>query len=276
LIDTVSWDYFKTLGIPVLRGRSFTVGDRAGRQAVAIVDERFERMHAQGRNPLGLRLRVPMFASHGETATVVGVVGDVRYDLTETSDPTVYFSYDQSPGPFLYALVRGTPPATVLASELATGSTFGARGKPVETQTYDDIIAHDTAAEHVTVEIFASFAAIALILALAGIYGLIAFSVQLRTREFGIRIALGASGASVLANVLHRVLAIAAAGIGTGIVLSAFAGRALAPYLYKITAFDAPTLICAITAMVAVALAAGLIPALRATRVNPAESLRYE
>lgn len=274
--NAVSSQFFATLGIPIVLGRPFSAGDDSVRAApVAIVDKLFVDRYLRGRNPIGMRIQIPS-GSKPYWSRIIGVAGTVRDSLSGDPTPAVYVPYEKAGFGMFYSMVRGTLPSDALARELGTASYPRMHGHRVDTRTFASIVAEQTANQRAIAELFGALALIAALLALTGIYGVIAFSVRRRTREFGIRLALGASGASIMRGVMRRVAVMVAAGIGVGLILSVFAQRLLAPNLSIVKGFDFPTLLIAAVSMLAVALVAGIIPAQRAMRIDPAASLRYE
>ncbi|HEY5341677.1 MAG TPA: FtsX-like permease family protein, partial [Candidatus Aquilonibacter sp.] len=284
LSNEVSSQYFSTFGVRPLVGRTFNDGDTAGSAPVAIVSKRFAQEYLAGTNPLKARIRIQTGPTQHHWASIVGVVPDQRVNIVPDAFgvvggiPEYYAPLAQLPLPFFSAIVRmpGLDPA---AAGREIDSAFAAvlpLQPPPETSTISQRIANDTAKLRLTTILLGALAVIALVLALSGIFGVVSFSVTQRSREFGVRIALGATARSIVGDVLRRALLTTAIGVALGLVVTAFAARAIAPQLETVSPFDPATFTTVIVLVFLAALLASLQPALRATRIEPADSLRYE
>ncbi|HUA09437.1 MAG TPA: ABC transporter permease [Candidatus Acidoferrales bacterium] len=277
--NSVTPDYFRVLGIPLERGRAFTAGDTANAAPVAIVNQAFVQNYLQGVDPLGVRIQSAGWnGTKTHWATIVGVVGDERDELTRPHDPEYFIPLAQAPAPYTSALVYapGVDPAAIgREMQGAFAATMPTVTPPV-TRTVAQLVAGRTGQERFATILLAALAFIALALALSGIYGVVSFSVTQRTREFGVRIAHGATARNILADVLRRTLKTTAVGVTIGLVIAALAARAIASQLGSVSPLDPATFLCVVSLVFLSAALASLYPAVRATRVQPVEALRYE
>jgi predicted permease len=267
----------EALGIPVRRGRTVGASDTRSAPFVAVVSELFARQHWPGIDPIGRRFEIAFFPR-----TIVGVVADISVrGLERVSEPQVYLPSAQVPDggvPFytpkdLAVKASGTPTALVPAIR-----DIIARADPhqpvSDVQMLEEVVAADLAPRRVQIAALAAFAAVAFLLAGLGIHGLLAFTINARVREIGVRIALGARPASIVGLVMRRTAWWAAAGIAVGTVAALAAGRTLESLLAGVPPGDAPTLAGAVLLALGMALAGSLLPALRAIRVDPLVALR--
>jgi putative ABC transport system permease protein len=269
-------DYFRVLGIPLLRGRSFSELDRVGAPDVAVVNQAFARTEWPGKNPLGQTIRIgPNFQ---RVLTVIGVVGDtLGQNETDTAVPEIYMSYLQSPPRFMTLLVRAASSSWSASAEIrrAVGAVDPAQAVSA-VDTMDQIMAAQRAQYVIVGQITACFAAISLFLAGIGIYGVMAYSVNARRREFGVRMALGAPPGDIVSLVVGQGLRMALAGIVIGLAAAAGITRLMAFMLYRVKPGDFPTFALASFLLALVAVLACYIPARRAAAADPARVLRYE
>jgi putative ABC transport system permease protein len=271
---SVSASYFQTLGVPLRRGRTFTEGDRDGRPLVAIIDDTFARVHfGDVANPIGQRLRI------GRTdLEIVGVVGAVKQTgLDRQPEPTLYLSLLQVPEPRMSLVVRtaGDPVSLVTAVKAAIYAIDS--DQPVyRIRTMDQALSELTSPQRLTLMLLTLFAVAALCLASIGIYGLVAYTVVQRTREVGIRIALGARPEEIVRLIVGEGLGPTAIGIGLGLVLSIGATSALASILYGVNVHDPIVFVATAAALGFVAVIASYAPARRAAAIDPIISLRSE
>lgn len=277
--NDVSPGYFATMGIPILRGRDFGIGDTLHSTQVAIVSTAFVSQILKGREPLGVRVRIAGWnGTQARWATIVGVVGDRRGRLLAPLLPVLYSPLAQAPADMVSAVAHGSSVDVATLGREMQGAFASAAPllEPPETFTVADRLALQTRQERVAATLLATLSAIALLLALCGIFGVVSFTVTQRAREFGIRVALGAQLKTIVADVLRRTLVTTAIGIGVGLVLAALAANAIAPQLYVVSPFDPLSFGGVIALLALCAFVAALQPALRATRVDPAVALRYE
>jgi putative ABC transport system permease protein len=272
----VSAGYFETIGIPLLRGRSFAQSDTADSQWVVIINNSMAHEYWGTENPIGQQLH---FA--GPTPrTVIGIVGDVRHEgLNGGTKPEMYVPVEQAPrtegGPIL--VVRTSDNSGVAAAELRAAISAIDYAIPIDRiETMDQIVSGSVAQPRFRTIIFATFSLLALVMASIGIYGVMNYLVIQRTREFGIRLSLGASQTDVLRLVLGRAAKLIAVGTCLGLAGSVFLTRWIASFLFGTTPLDQLTFIVVPMLLGVVALAASYVPARRATQVDPMVVLRSE
>jgi putative ABC transport system permease protein len=274
-------DHFRALGIPVLRGRVFTAADRVGAPRVVIINETAAARQWPGQDPVGRRLAAAagFFSGGDSSATVIGVVKDVRYGAMDSEAmPDLYFpGYQIRFGGFGTIFVRtsGEPTAVRAAVEREVRALDPAL--PLyNVMTMEERAGAALSRQRFSTTLLAVFALLALVLAAIGLYGTMAFSVAQRTREIGLRMALGADAPIVLRKVLGQGLALAGVGIGLGLAGAVALQRVIAGMLYEVEPTD-PLTLAGVSALMAVAaLLAALLPARRATRVDPMEALKAE
>ena len=275
--NAVTPEYFRVLGIPLVRGRVFSPADTMNAAPVAIVNEAFVNKYLQGMSPIGTRIRGAAWTGTG-WAQIVGVVGDERDDLTAPPYPEFYVPMAQAPAAFTSAIVYAPDIEPSVISREMQGA-FAATlptVQPPNTFTVPHLVANRTAQARFATLLLLTLACVALALALSGIFGVVSFSVTQRSREFGVRMALGATEPAVLADVLRRTFVTTAIGVAIGLVIAALAARAIASQLGSISPFDPMTFGVVVLLIFCSALLASLHPALRATRIQPVEALRYE
>ena len=276
-LGTVSGGYFAAMGIPLLSGRTFTNRDSGNAPPVAIISLAFARRYWPGEDPIGRRLR---FDDDPKASwlTVVGLVGDVRQlGLAQEPPPLLYMPYEQFVLPFTNVFVRSTVPAAGVTSLLRAQVAAIDPDLPVgNVQTLQAVMDRSVDDPRFRTMVMGVFALLALVLAAVGVYGLISYSVTQRTREIGIRVALGAQPRQVLAPVIREGILLAAAGIAVGLVGAFAVTRVLASFLFGIGATDPLTFILVSALLVLVALLASYIPSRRALRVDPLIALRAE
>jgi putative ABC transport system permease protein len=286
----ISDGYFSVFKIPVLRGRAFTDRDAGGAPGVVIINDAMARRYWPKGNPLGERLTIGKGLGPGledPPREIVGVVGDVRDGgLNREPQPIMYVPFAQLPDQHAANLLeittlawlvrtRGEPQlmSESIASELRTASG----GLPVaRVRAMNDIITQSTARSDFNMFLLSVFAGLALLLAAIGIYGLMAYSVQQRTQEIGIRMALGADSHRVRNMVVFQGMAIAVIGVALGLASSFGLSQTIASFLYGVTARDPLVFVAAPTVLALVALLGVWLPACRAARVNPVVALRAE
>jgi predicted permease len=269
----VSDDYFETMGIPIVEGRGITRQDRSDALRVSVVNEAFVRRYYAGQEPIGKRI------DQGQGwPVIVGVAKDGKYrSLTETPAPLVYSPLQQWYSPAVTLHVRTASPPAALAE--AARSEFAAVNVDLpflDPRTMTEHIAASTFSQLVGASMLSSFAALALVIAAVGLYGVLSYIVNQRTREIAIRLAIGASPKNVIGLVVRRGLTLTGIGVILGWGAGLAAGRLLQSQLLGVTASDPWTLVGAATLLVGVALGACFVPARRASKVDPMVALRYE
>jgi putative ABC transport system permease protein len=266
--------YFKTLGIPLLRGRDIRPSDEQGSPPVAIIDETVAKRFFPDRDPIGMQMSLPL--SRG-IYTIIGVAATTKSrNLAEAPLPRLYYSGPQVPFPSVALLLKTDVDPLSLASAVRREIRALDANLPVDTLSMTQILADSVARQKFAIELMASLAAIAAILTVIGIYGVLAYLVDQRRREFGIRIALGAGSGQVLSLVLAQGSIPVATGLIAGIAAALGFTRFIKSLLYQTSPTDPVVFIAISGGLVLVALLAMLIPARWAMRVDPAETLRQE
>ena len=272
----VSNGYFATMRIPILAGRGFNEHDSATTAGVILVNEAFADQFFKGQNAIGKHLR---FATGPKRdMEIVGVVGNINHDsLSDSRAPEMYTPFAQNPAGQMHVVVRGAASPESLAAALRGIVTSMDKDEALSNiRTLDAIRDASIAQPRFSAQLLGTFAALALILAAVGLYGLMAYSVTQRINEIGIRVALGATRTDVLNLVLRRGALLALYGIAIGLVASLALSRSLGSFLFGVRPTDPLTFSAVAATLAAVALAASYIPAYRATRVDPNTCLRHE
>jgi putative ABC transport system permease protein len=275
-VDFVDAAFFSTLRIPLVEGRPFTAADRAGSAAVAIVSESFVRRRFRGASAVGQCLRTPM---DGQCLEIVGVAGDARFgDLTDAAPAFVYRPIGQRPamameGGVLHVRAAGDPAALAATLRRELRAIDDAS---VEVRSIDEIVGPQLAPWRVSAILLSIFGGMGLLLAAVGLYGVVSFLVARRTREIGIRIALGATRRRVLQTVLADAGRMVGVGTALGLLLAVAATRLLRSALYGVSALDPLVYAGTAALLLLIALVAALSPARRALRVDPVVALRAE
>jgi predicted permease len=279
--DYVGPDYFKVVGIPVLVGRGIEAQDKSGATRVAVVNEAMVSRFFAGQNPLGRQFLVDDPYWTDKQITIVGVSRDAKdhgSGMREKVPPRFYLAYQQMPDPIqimIEAQVEGVPSYAV--------ANIRSQIKAVDPQlpiaaadTLDDLV-NDSAANQIALaKLSAFFGSLALVLACIGLYGVMSYTVAGRTREIGVRIALGARRGDVVQMVLREAFLLVAAGIVVGVPVALASGQVLHTFLFELSSRDPVSLIAVVLTLGIVAAAASLIPARRASRVEPMVALRNE
>jgi predicted permease len=275
-------EYFATIGIPLLRGRDFSTADGPDAPAVAIVNQTFARTVWPNEDPLGRRVQL-LGPPADLWLTVVGISGDVkesldpRYPLRLDPQPTIYRPALQEQFNGMSLFVRTDPDPLTLAGAVRREIAAVDPAIPVMMiQSVRQGLDQSVATPRFNTLLLAGFAALALLLAAVGVYGVIAYSVDQRTREIGIRMALGAAPTRVLRSVISEALALALFGVVLGVISAFAAMRLLAHQLYGVRATDPLAFIVVASMLLTVAMVASFVPARRAARVDPLVALRQE
>jgi predicted permease len=269
--------YFETLRIPILAGRAFTDNDTQSSPEVAVVSASFARQFFPGTDPIGHRINAGD-DKKPEWIQIVGVAGDVRENgLDVEVRPEVYVAHKQSPSPYMAFALRTTvdPDSVMSAARQAVWAID--KDQPVaRVLSMDDSAAESLAIRKITTWVMTLFAAVSLLLACVGIYGVIAFSVVQRTHEFGIRLAVGATPAKLLALVLSQSAVLGGIGIAIGLIASFALSKLANALVFGVSTRDPITFMLAPAILGAIAMLAAFIPALRASRLDPMIALRQE
>ncbi|PYK32241.1 MAG: hypothetical protein DME57_00620 [Verrucomicrobia bacterium] len=278
LTRSISPQYFHTLGIPLLSGRDFTEQDKVDSPPVVILSSSTAKKLFPNENPLGRQMLFGTDNGTGLATEVIGVVGDVRSDeLQKTNDVEFYRPWPQRSAPFLNVVVRtATKPEATNAIVRAVLNKIDNTIPILQPSTLDEIVTQSLGQERLTMTLLGVFAGIALLLAVIGIYGAVAYTVEQRTGEIGVRMALGAQTADVLRLVVRQGMNPVIIGLVLGLIGTFAAGRLIAAQLYQISPYNPFLLGATATVLTLAALLACLIPARRATLVDPVQALRAE
>src|ERR1041384_6772530 len=275
---TVVPGYFHLMAIPVLAGRDFTERDDSSAAPVTIVSATTARRFWPGENPVGARIRLGDVV-RGPLVEVVGVVGDVRYGSLESPEPRpmLYFPLRYTGQRVMTVLLRTAGEPAALTAAVRRELLALDPVQPVSAvRTLDEVVSTTMSPRRFNVVVLGVFAGTALLLAGIGLYGVMAYAVTQRTREIGVRLALGAEGRGVVAMVLRDSFRLVAAGVALGLAGALVLDRALASLLFQVGPHDPPSLLAASVALVLVALLGSYLPARRAARVDPLTALRAE
>lgn len=273
----VSHTYFRTLDLPIVAGRGFTAEDRAGGPPVCIVSEGFARRYLAGRNPLGLRLRVNTNRD-AAAREIVGVARQVKERPDEIEDLIqIYVPNHQVPHTEAYLLVRTGGEADAQTPDIRRAIARVDKQLAVGTiVTLEGIARQATGRHRFRAMLVMTFAALALVLAMVGVFGVLAYSVQQRVREFAVRIALGASTRQVLGLVLGSAAQFVGVGAVIGLIAAAVLSRSISAFLFGVEPLDPLTFVSVTVILILTAVVACAMPALRAARIDPAVTFRSE
>jgi hypothetical protein len=273
-MEVVTPDYFRTFEMPVMRGRGFTDGDREGSPRVIMLSESAARFFWLRGDAIGKRMYMA-----DDTASVIGIVPDTRYRELRTARASIYYPFAQSRFPFApttLAIRTSLPPAGVIPPLRRSLGAVDPAVAVVRIAPFGSFLDAPLAQPRFNALLLGVFAAGAVVLAAVGLFGVMAQMVKRRTRELGVRMALGATAGDVRLMVLSRGLAIAGAGVGLGLAGALLANRMLAAMLYGISPSDGVTLLLVGGLILVVAAVATGIPARAGTRIDPAAALRAE
>jgi len=277
-IRIVSDDYFRTLGVPLLAGRTFDDRDAPGKPGAVIIGRTIADRLFAGRDPVGRKLRYSSIQADGDL--IVGVVGDVKITgLDQAVKPVLYYPFRQSAGRFMSLVVRTDGDPTALAASIRNEIRSLEPGTAIlAINSMDQMIAQTPASfmRRFPALLISIFAVVALLLASIGIYGVVSYSVSQQTHHIGVRMALGARPSDILRMVLKQGLLLAVLGVGIGIGAAFGLMRLLRTLLFEVSASDATTFGLVTGALFIVALVACYLPARRATKVDPLVALHYE
>jgi putative ABC transport system permease protein len=273
----VSSGYFKTLETPLLVGRDFNENDTLTSPPVAIVNEKFARIVFGNDNPIGRSFRISQMPD--KIYQIVGLVADTKYrDLREDFNAIVFLAanQDQSPDPDSAILIRSNEPVSTLISALKESSNRMSPGIVLNFTVFRTSVLNGLLRERLMATLSGFYGALAAMLAMVGLYGIVSYMVVRRRNEFGIRMAMGASGGNILTMILRESLGLVATGLVIGTILAVIGGRAARAMLFGVDAADPISLLLAIGGLTLVAMVASLLPAVRATGIHPMQVLREE
>jgi len=274
----ISTDYFAAMGIPILKGRDFDERDARDAAKVTIIDERLSREYWPNEDPLGKRIRFGPPEDNEPWHTIVGVVREVKHDRLDASTRmSVYLPFAQMPiGGSSLAIRSSGRPESLIGAVRAKVKELDPDLPLTQVRPMTEIVARSVWQPRLYTALFGVFAAVALILATVGIYGVMSYAVTQRTREIGLRMALGADRKAVLKLVVGHGVVITAIGIGAGLAAAIGLTRLMSSLLFGVTATDPITFAAVSVALAGVALGACFVPAMRAAKVDPMVALRYE
>jgi putative ABC transport system permease protein len=275
LLNFADPDFFSTMRIPVLEGRVFSQHDQPDGTYVIVVNQTLARRYFNGRDPIGQHLRIPSIQRTGE---IVGVVGDIKqYRLTDPAAPQIYGALAQNPFIFTSLAVRTAGDPLQMVNQIRRAIWQVDKDQPVwSVHSFEEILATQSRLRQLVTAMLGAYAGVALVLASIGIFGVISYAVSQRTAEIGVRMALGARPADIARLILRQVFFMIAIGIAAGIGAALWLSRYLRTQLYAVSPLD-PNVYASVAALLAAAaIAACLIPARRATKVDPTVALRYE
>jgi putative ABC transport system permease protein len=276
----VSPNYFSTLEIPIKRGRGLSTTDTETSERVIVINETMARHYWPNEDPVGKRMAIGESSKDTSWRTIVGIVGDNRHaSLSEAPVPTAFIAYrqDLEGWPRMGFVIKAKADAASLAPAVRSELAAIDRAQPVYAiEPMEKLLQGSVAQRRFIMLLLGSLAAIALTLAMVGVYGVISFSVSERTQEIGLRMALGARAMDVLRMVLGQGMRVALVGILIGLGAAWFLTRLLTSLLFEVSPTDASTFAIVASVLAAVALVACYVPARRATKVDPLVALRYE
>ena len=278
--NSVSADYFRTMGTPMLTGRAFDARDTPASEKVVIVTEGFARKYFPNQNPIGQVFQIE--EGQGQPRPflhIVGVVKDTKYtDLREPFTPLAFYAASQEPEPDagLQVVLRSAAPLATITAEVSAAVTSFSPSIIMQFQTMESQVRDSLLRERLMATLSGFFGGLAGLIATIGLYGVMSYMVARRKNEIGIRMALGADRAHVVRMVMREAAVLLAAGVVVGLVLSVVAARAATTLLFGLQPGDPATLAIAAAGLGLVAMLASYLPALRASRLEPTEALREE
>ncbi|HEV2885148.1 MAG TPA: ABC transporter permease [Pyrinomonadaceae bacterium] len=275
LVNTAMPNYFETIGIPLIQGRSFSSQDQASTTPVVVINQLMARRFWPNQDPIGKQIK---FVEDDSMATVIGVVGDAKqYWLEEEQRPQVYGTFSQGPGLFATVVVRTTVEPLSLTQPVQQAIWKVDPDQPMwKIRTVEFLVDRSTADRRFLMALMGIFATLALVLTIIGLYGVINYLVKQRTQEIGIRMALGAQMRDIMTMVLKQGMVLVLTGVALGLAASWLLTRLMSRLLYQVSATDPLTFTAISLLLITIALLACYLPARRATKVDPLVALRYE
>jgi predicted permease len=273
-------EYFRTMGIPLLRGRGLSSSDTADSARVAVVNETFVRQYAGGANPIGMAMRTGQEPNYPSTVyTIVGVIPDTKYACLRCGTPPMTFapaSQFPAPRPWTAILIHSNLPPEVIAARVKRRLAEKHPEMAAQLSSFQTLIRDGLVRDRLMAMLSGFFGLLAALLAMAGLYGVVSYMAARRRNEIGIRIALGAGRGQVIGMVMREAAWMVAAGVVAGTVLALLAGRTAATLLFDLKPYDAPTLAAAGGLLAGIAVLASFLPALRASKLDPMQALRCD
>jgi putative ABC transport system permease protein len=279
LVRFITPGYFEAAGVPLLRGRGLTWHDPFEGSGPIVISESMAAVYFPGEDPIGKRIRFDPNESNAEASRheIVGVVGDVLPHLHRAPRPTFYRRFTANLLPNVHAVLHtAVDPLSLVSAVRAEVARVDPDVVVDHTRTISDLVGESTADRRFQMLLFGAFAGLAMLLAAAGLYGVLSYGVSRRRGEIGVRLALGASGSDVRGLILRDGLRPALIGIAVGLPAAAAGCRLLKSFLFEVAPFDPLTFTVVPAVLLAVAALASYIPAARAARVNPTVTLRSE
>jgi len=276
--NRVGSGFFSKMGIPLIAGREFTDSDNLGSPKVAVVNETFVRHFVPGGNPLGRKF-CPGAGNVTPDIEIVGVAKDAKYSSVRQTPPAFYYvpwRQSKDTGAMTFYARTEIEPSRMIPQIRSVVSSIDRDLPVVDLRTLDDQVSRTMRQDRLVLQLAAAFAILATLMAMLGLYGVMAYSVTRRTREIGIRLALGAGAARIRRMILRELLVILAAGLAIGVPGAMALARLTESQLFGVKSHDALVIATAVEALALAALLAGYFPARRATRVNPVEALWHE
>jgi putative ABC transport system permease protein len=274
----VTPDFFRTLRVPLLQGRLFSAQDAAGAPPVVVISAAMARDNWSGQNPLGKHLKLGRADGPEPERTVVGVVGDIRSSgFDDQPDPTTYVPFAQLPQASSAVVVRtSTDPLTLSPALLARVRSIDSDDPPYDVRSLEQVISDNLSGVQFSARMMMVFGLIALVLAAAGIFAVMSYSVTQRTHEIGVRMALGARRLDVLKLVVGKSITLAAGGLAIGVLIALLLSHALSSMLFGVIRINGGVFVLLTLMLALVAALAAYIPARWAMKVDPMQALRYE
>jgi predicted permease len=275
-MDTVDEGYFETMGIPILRGRGFLASDTAEAPRVAVVNEQFAKHYWPGEDGVGKHIRLD--GPTGTPVEIVGVAQTIKYQLSEKPMDFVYMPLAQHPIARMVLMLRSSgDPLQLVQSVKDVVRTLDANLPMLRTRAYKDYYLNSAVrGPRIAIDLVGTMGVVGLLLAIAGLYGLVAYNVSRRTREIGIRMALGAANSDVLSLVMGKGLVLVGMGAAIGLAMGLAVERLMNSMLFDAGGVDIVAYVVVVPSLFLATMLAAYVPARRATRIQPTQALRYE